>query len=133
MATITRLSFIPARCWIAPEMPTAMYSSGATIFPVCPTCQSFGTKPASTAARMARIDGAHESARAHDGDDVGALRDIEQRRNARGEVLSEGIRRSEDMRVPAGEAHDEGGKVLGELIPVMRRVRDQDLLDARDR
>ena len=24
MAQITRLSFIPARCWIAPEMPTAM-------------------------------------------------------------------------------------------------------------
>ena len=32
------LSFIPARCWIAPEMPTAMYRSGATILPVCPIC-----------------------------------------------------------------------------------------------
>ena len=55
MQTITRLSFMPARCWIAPEMPTAMYRSGATILPVCPTCQSFGTKPASTAAREAPI------------------------------------------------------------------------------
>ncbi len=27
--------------------------TGATIFPVCPTCMSFGTKPASTAAREA--------------------------------------------------------------------------------
>ncbi len=25
------------RCWMAPEMPTAMYSSGATILPVWPT------------------------------------------------------------------------------------------------
>ena len=50
-----RLSFMPARCWIAPEMPTAMYSCGATILPVWPTCQSFGTKPASTAAREAPI------------------------------------------------------------------------------
>src|SRR5512135_3568644 len=55
MATMTRLSFIPARCWIAPEMPTATYRSGATILPVWPTCQSFGTKPASTAAREAPI------------------------------------------------------------------------------
>src|SRR6185436_12291703 len=55
MATMTLLSFMPARCWMAPEMPTAMYSSGATILPVCPTCQSFGTNPASTAAREAPI------------------------------------------------------------------------------
>ena len=27
--------------------------TGATIFPVCPTCKSWGTKPASTAAREA--------------------------------------------------------------------------------
>ena len=27
--------------------------TGATIFPVCPTCKSLGTKPASTAAREA--------------------------------------------------------------------------------
>jgi D-alanyl-D-alanine carboxypeptidase/D-alanyl-D-alanine-endopeptidase (penicillin-binding protein 4) len=38
---------------MAPEMPTAMYSSGATTLPVWPTCMSFGTKPASTAAREA--------------------------------------------------------------------------------
>src|SRR5512141_1417041 len=52
---MTLLSFIPARCWIAPLIPSAMYSSGATIFPVCPTCQSFGAHPASTAARDAPI------------------------------------------------------------------------------
>ncbi len=37
IATIVLESFIPARCWMAPEMPTAMYNSGARIFPVCPT------------------------------------------------------------------------------------------------
>ena len=37
IATITLEVFIPARCWIAPEMPMAMYSCGATILPVCPT------------------------------------------------------------------------------------------------
>mmetsp|Transcript_54483 Transcript_54483/g.132233 ORF Transcript_54483/g.132233 Transcript_54483/m.132233 type:complete len:215 (-) Transcript_54483:449-1093(-) len=46
-------SFIPLKCWIAPEIPAAMYKSGATTFPVWPTCQSFGQKPASTAARDA--------------------------------------------------------------------------------
>mmetsp|Transcript_5274 Transcript_5274/g.15414 ORF Transcript_5274/g.15414 Transcript_5274/m.15414 type:complete len:249 (+) Transcript_5274:175-921(+) len=53
MATIVLESFIPDKCWIAPEMPHAMYRSGATTFPVCPTCQSFGQNPASTAARDA--------------------------------------------------------------------------------
>uniref|UniRef100_A0A6B0UYC6 Putative secreted protein n=1 Tax=Ixodes ricinus TaxID=34613 RepID=A0A6B0UYC6_IXORI len=53
MATIVLESFMPARCWMAPEIPTATYSSGATILPVCPTCMSLGTKPASTAARDA--------------------------------------------------------------------------------
>ena len=46
---------MPARCWIAPEIPTAMYRSGATILPVCPTCMSLGTKPESTAALDAPI------------------------------------------------------------------------------
>lgn len=74
MATIVFESFIPAKCWMAPEIPTATYSScneneihlsmpfnkiqtksltGATIFPVCPICKSLGTYPASTAARDA--------------------------------------------------------------------------------
>ena len=38
MATMVLASFMPARCWIAPLMPTAMYRSGATTCPVCPTC-----------------------------------------------------------------------------------------------
>ena len=28
---------MPARCWIAPEMPSAMYSCGDTVLPVWPT------------------------------------------------------------------------------------------------
>lgn len=39
IATIVFESFMPARCWMAPEMPTAMYKSGATTFPVWPTCR----------------------------------------------------------------------------------------------
>ncbi|KAG0956967.1 hypothetical protein G6F31_012550 [Rhizopus arrhizus] len=53
MATMVLESFMPARCWMAPEIPTATYSAGATILPVCPTCQSLGAYPASTAAREA--------------------------------------------------------------------------------
>jgi electron transfer flavoprotein alpha subunit len=34
IATITLLSFIPAKCWIAPEIPIAIYKSGTTTFPV---------------------------------------------------------------------------------------------------
>src|SRR5713101_6135893 len=45
-ATITLLDVMPARCWIAPEIPSAMYRSGVTVFPVCPTCSSFGRQPA---------------------------------------------------------------------------------------
>lgn len=40
---------------MAPEIPTAIYNSGATTFPVCPTCKSLETKPASTAALEAPI------------------------------------------------------------------------------
>jgi hypothetical protein len=36
-ATITFESIMPARCWIAPETPTAMYGCGATILRVWPT------------------------------------------------------------------------------------------------
>ena len=53
MATMTFEPFMPARCWMAPEMATAMYSCGATTLPVWPTCRSFGTMPASQAARLA--------------------------------------------------------------------------------
>lgn len=41
---------MPAKCCTAPEIPTAIYNSGATTLPVCPTCNSFGQQPASTAA-----------------------------------------------------------------------------------
>src|SRR5512138_1985088 len=66
-ATITFEPFIPARCWIAPEIPAATYSSGATTFPVWPTCQSFGTQPASTAARLAPTAAPSSSASASTG------------------------------------------------------------------
>mmetsp|Transcript_15451 Transcript_15451/g.1387 ORF Transcript_15451/g.1387 Transcript_15451/m.1387 type:complete len:127 (+) Transcript_15451:103-483(+) len=55
MATITLESFIPATCYIAPEIPTAKYNYGATTLPVYPTYKSFDTYPASTAALEAPI------------------------------------------------------------------------------
>src|SRR5690606_11687943 len=52
-ATMTREVCIPARCWIAPEIPSAMYSCGETVLPVWPTWYWWGQKPASVAARDA--------------------------------------------------------------------------------
>ena len=37
-ATMHFESFMPARCWMAPDLPKAMYRSGATTLPVWPTC-----------------------------------------------------------------------------------------------
>ena len=41
---------IPARCWIAPETPHAMYNEGETTFPVWPTWCECSIHPASTTA-----------------------------------------------------------------------------------
>ena len=43
-ATMHLESFMPARCWMAPEIPRAMYRSGATTLPVCPTCAKRGPR-----------------------------------------------------------------------------------------
>ena len=53
---------MPARCWIAPEMPEAMYSCGETVLPVWPTWLVCGYQPASTAAREAPTAAPSESA-----------------------------------------------------------------------
>ena len=53
IATIVPDARMPTLCWIAPEMPTAMYSFGVTVFPVCPIWRLYGTQPASAAARDA--------------------------------------------------------------------------------
>ena len=45
--------FMPTRCWIAPEMPSATYSFGATVWPELPTCRSIGSQPASQIGREA--------------------------------------------------------------------------------
>ena len=41
---------MPARCWMAPEIPNAMYRSGATVLPDMPTCLDLGIHPFSTRA-----------------------------------------------------------------------------------
>src|SRR5271165_2527987 len=52
-ATIVLEVCMPARCWMAPEMPTAMYSWGETVLPVWPTWNWWGYQPASVTARDA--------------------------------------------------------------------------------
>src|SRR5215470_16011990 len=44
---------MPARCWIAPEIPAARYSCGETVLPVWPTWNWCGYQPASVTAREA--------------------------------------------------------------------------------
>src|SRR6202042_3874616 len=62
MATIVLEVCMPARCWMAPEMPTAMYSCGDTVLPVAPTWNAGGYQPASTTARDAPTAAPRESA-----------------------------------------------------------------------
>src|SRR5258705_232361 len=130
MATMTRLSFMPARCWIAPEMPTAMYKSGATILPVCPTCQSFGTNPASTAAREAPMAAFSLSA---SGSSTLKLSPEPMPRPPETITRAEVSSGRQDMRVATGKADDEGREILRELLLVVRCIGHQHFLDARNR
>src|SRR4026207_298140 len=45
IATIVREPFMPTRCWIAPEMPSATYSLGATVCPELPIRRSIRSPP----------------------------------------------------------------------------------------
>src|ERR1035441_3059302 len=54
LIAITALDpFMPTRCWIAPEMPTAMYTLGETVWPELPTWRSMGSQPLSQMGRDA--------------------------------------------------------------------------------
>src|SRR4029077_4269292 len=53
IATMFSEDCMPTLCWIAPEMPAARYSLGATVLPVCPIWAAYGYQPASTTARVA--------------------------------------------------------------------------------
>ncbi len=53
IATMFSEDCIPTLCWIAPEIPAARYSLGATVLPVWPICAAYGYQPASTTARVA--------------------------------------------------------------------------------
>src|SRR5687767_7141263 len=60
-ATIVFDVCMPARCWMAPEMPLATYSCGETVLPVCPIWEECGYQPESTAARDAPTAAPSES------------------------------------------------------------------------
>src|SRR3972149_1396412 len=53
MATMFLTWEMPAMCWLAPEMATAMYRSGVTTLPVRPICVATGYHPRSQTARVA--------------------------------------------------------------------------------
>src|SRR3989304_2186291 len=55
MATMFLTCEMPAMCWLAPEMATAMYRSGVTTLPVRPTCVATGYQPRSHTARGAPL------------------------------------------------------------------------------
>ena len=47
ITTFTFDELTPAKCWIAPEIPIAIYKFDETGFPVCPTCSLWGLQPKS--------------------------------------------------------------------------------------
>jgi len=65
-------------------------------------------------------------------DDVGNLRDIQQRSNSRQYVLSEGRGGRQDVGVTVGIGNDQGGDVFSGLVDVVRGVGHAHLLDAID-
>ena len=81
---------------------------------------------------IARIDRAHEGIGGFDLDDVGDLRDIEQRRNPRHDVLAAGRGRGKDVAVAWGNDDDQRGEVLRQLRIVVRSVGLQHLGDPGD-
>src|SRR5208282_5136716 len=55
MATMVRAPFMPTTCWMAPLMPRARYSLGATVWPELPIWRSMGSQPSSQIGREAAI------------------------------------------------------------------------------
>src|SRR2546425_390030 len=102
---------MPARCWIAPEMPTAMYSDGLTVFPVCPTWSACARHPASTTARdshleqrLARIDRTRDdqcAAICGEIGDIGGNPHAELGRDTRGKIFPRGTRGEDERAIAA--------------------------------
>ena len=65
-------------------------------------------------------------------DDVGDLHHVEQRGDARHDVLAGRGRRRDERVVGAGQRHDQRRQRLGELVLVGGAVGEQHLLDARE-
>src|SRR5229473_4397867 len=51
MARMRLAPLQPAMCWVAPEIPQAMYRSGAILVPVWPTWSEWGRQPALVTTR----------------------------------------------------------------------------------
>ena len=68
----------------------------------------------------------------HDLDDIGNLRDIEQRGDARCDILARRVGREQDMAVSARKADDQGGYAFGQLVRVGGAVSSDHLGNTRD-
>src|SRR5258706_2439721 len=83
--------------------------------------------------RIARVDRAHECVgRLHAGD-LGDLRHVEERRDARHDALAERGGTPHEVRVTLRDGHDKCGEVLGTAAVVVRGIHMQDLLHAGER
>ena len=80
--------------------------------------------------RVAGIDRPLERIGRDHFDDVGNLHHVEQRGDARHEILAGGGRRRDDRVVCAGERDDQRGQRLGEHVLVSGGVGEQHLVDA---
>ena len=80
--------------------------------------------------RVTGIDRALERVGRNDGGNIRDLRHIEQRRDARQEVLAEGRRRGQHMAVILGETEDERGVVFRGCVFQRRRIGEQHFGDA---
>jgi hypothetical protein len=80
---------------------------------------------------VARVDGTHERVRRFDAGDLGDLRHVEERRNARHDALAERGRARDEVRIILRDGHDERGEILGTACVVVRGIHVQHFLHAR--
>ena len=82
--------------------------------------------------RIAGVDRANERVGALDRDDVADLHDVEQRCDARGDILADRGGVGEEGVVVGHQRHHQGGDILGQHVRIRRIVRQQHLRDARN-
>ena len=82
--------------------------------------------------RVPGIDRAHEGVGRHDAGDIRDLRHVQQRRDARHDVLAKGVAGRQQMTVAGRELDDELRQVLGEEMLIGRVLGEEHRGDAGD-